>query len=476
MDPYKRDGVWVIRWQDAAGRWHQKRTKCATKDQAKRLLDDLERQAERLRLGLETQVAAAPKMTFSELVEWWWAEYGIRLRGRSGRGFIDKHLLPELGGLLLTEVTPPRIEGLMVRVDRKLKAKSVNMLRGVIHRMFNLAIRRGLWNGLNPATRVERRKAIKRLPEYLRFDEVPRLIEHLPPQWRPLYATAVYTGMRQGELLGLRKSDIDMENGTITVARSYDHETTKGGHADVLPMAEELRPFIEEAFRTSPSPLLFPRKDGKMHSHETALDVILRRALGRAGIVTGYMHRCRRCGHETPSTTTEAGRCTQMHPKKPQVVCNMRLWARAIPRHVRFHDLRHTTATLLLKNGVPLATVQRLLRHTDPRLTSEVYGHLDVDDMRKAVNGLRWGQPLVNASGLGPAAEREKAAEAGPEETKLPGGKMLNMAQVAKALGVCRATAYRLIDSKALPHIRVSNAIRVSEAALKEFSQRDKHP
>lgn len=59
-----------------------------------------------------------------------------------------------------------------------------------------------------------------------------------------------------------------------------------------------------------------------------------------------------------------------------------------VARPVRFHDLRHTTATLLLKAEVPLATVQKVLRHTDPAITSEIYGHLDLDDMRKAVNKL----------------------------------------------------------------------------------------
>jgi integrase len=66
----------------------------------------------------------------------------------------------------------------------------------------------------------------------------------------------------------------------------------------------------------------------------------------------------------------------------------MKLWPRAFPRTLRFHDLRHTTATLLLKAGVPLATVQRILRHSDPAITTEVYGHLDLDDMRKGLNQL----------------------------------------------------------------------------------------
>ena len=64
----------------------------------------------------------------------------------------------------------------------------------------------------------------------------------------------------------------------------------------------------------------------------------------------------------------------------------MKLRPRALPRPLRFHDLRHTTITLLLKAGVPLATVQRILCHSDPAITSEVYGHLDVEEMGKSLD------------------------------------------------------------------------------------------
>jgi len=69
----------------------------------------------------------------------------------------------------------------------------------------------------------------------------------------------------------------------------------------------------------------------------------------------------------------------------------MKLWPKPLPRSLRFYDLRHTTATLLLKAGVPLATVQRILRHSDSAITTEVYGHLDVEDMRKGLNPLAFG-------------------------------------------------------------------------------------
>jgi hypothetical protein len=63
----------------------------------------------------------------------------------------------------------------------------------------------------------------------------------------------------------------------------------------------------------------------------------------------------------------------------------MALWPRALPRPLRFHDLRHTTATLLLRAGVDAHRVQRIMRHRDVRTTLGTYGHLDVEDLRAAV-------------------------------------------------------------------------------------------
>ncbi|SEN14859.1 Phage integrase family protein [Stigmatella aurantiaca] len=93
----------------------------------------------------------------------------------------------------------------------------------------------------------------------------------------------------------------------------------------------------------------------------------------------------------------------------------MKLWPKPLPRPLRFHDLRHTTATLLLKAGVPLTTVQRILRHSDPAITSEVYGHLDVEDMRKGLNQLRvrdHGSRPQRARSSGPACCWRRARSA----------------------------------------------------------------
>jgi integrase len=59
-----------------------------------------------------------------------------------------------------------------------------------------------------------------------------------------------------------------------------------------------------------------------------------------------------------------------------------------VPKPLRFHDTRHSAATLLLKEKISLAIVQRVMRHSDPTITSNVYGNLGVEDLREAVNML----------------------------------------------------------------------------------------
>ena len=71
----------------------------------------------------------------------------------------------------------------------------------------------------NPVADVPKRKVVKRLPDYLRAHEVPLLLAVLKPKWKPLFATALYTGMRKGELFAHQKADVDFTAGLILVSR-----------------------------------------------------------------------------------------------------------------------------------------------------------------------------------------------------------------------------------------------------------------
>jgi len=213
--------------------------------------------------------------------------------------------------------------------------------------------------------------------------------------------------MRRGELLGLRKSDVDLTAGLVIVSRSHGRETTKGKRAEAVPIARDLVPYLQQAVARSPahSDLVFPNEDGGMMRPDVALEGVLRRSLGRAGIVKGYTHVCRKkaCGHAEAAPDAVQRRCP---------VHNHLLWPKAEVRPIRFHDLRHTTASLLMMAGANPAAVQRILRHRDPRTTTEVYGHLAPGYLQSEVDRLQFGAHIPEAVPADEVAEQRLAASA----------------------------------------------------------------
>jgi len=222
---------------------------------------------------------------------------------------------------------------------------------------------------------------------------VPPVLAELADRWRPIFAAAVFTGAREGELCGLRKTDVDLSARQVTFARSWGRQTTKSGKARTVPIHPELEPFIRAALDASPSALVFPRPDGGMMSEETDFSGVLRRALGRAGLVTGYRHVCRARVNAAGVRDRTAPRCehAEAAPDRGLRRCPVhgdKLWPVAQVRPIRFHDLRHTCASLLLQSGVTLPTVSRILGHADVRLTLDRYGHLAPEFMRAELEKL----------------------------------------------------------------------------------------
>ncbi len=383
---YQKAGKFYMRVKDHNGQWRDRVTKARTKTEARRLAEDVERKAERQRLGLEELPPEDGGGTLAELLRWWLDTYSVSAPAhRSNKSAVERHLLTSsLARIPLNAVTDTRVEAFLQEKERELAPQTVNHLRGFISRAFNAARKVGRYKGANPVALVAKRAIPRSVGDYLRTDEVPRLFGALDVRWHPLFAAALYSGLRKGELAGLRKVDVDLAGRRLTIRRSWERETTKGGHADVIPIASELVPFLAEAIRRSPSELVFPAEDGAMMRRDVALEDVLRRAMGRAGMVTGYVHVCRRkgCGHGQAAQDAEPRKCP---------ACRMSLWPKPQVRPLRFHDLRHTTATLLLEAGVPLAVVQRILRHRDPRITAETYGHLAPDYLRSQVDRLAFG-------------------------------------------------------------------------------------
>jgi integrase len=394
---FKRGKKFVLKWKDQSGRWRSRTSSAKGQKEADRLAWELEMKCERQRIGLEPRARVDEVPTLGELLSKW-IEGPFKYTESFDRtiGTIRRHLLEsELASLPLSEVGT-KVETFLKAKERERCSATANHLRGYLNQAYRWANRAGVYTGPNPITQVKKFKVQRRVGDYLRANEVARVIAAIPERHRNRFVAAVYTGLRLGELASLKKSDVDLDARLLTVARSWSRDTTKGGHADVIPIANELAPYLHSAIDASKSELVFPRPNGSKMRRGAQLSPVLRSALRRAGIVSGYRHSCRRkgCGHVEKAPEDHLRRC----PK-----CNMKLWPVGEVRKIRFHDLRHTTASLLMMAGANPAAVQRILRHADPKITTEVYGHLAPGYLKDEVNRMSFGllPPAQNDNGAG---------------------------------------------------------------------------
>src|SRR5713226_5089998 len=363
------------------------------KAEAKELAARLERRAWLQRRGLEV-TADDLTGTLADLCLWW-LQNRCSIASREGeRQRLQKHVMSAaVGALPLSQVRSSVIEDLLHRMEANGAAPgSVNKVRSLLHTAFARAKKAGRWAGENPVSETERRKVPKRVYMTLTPEQIQKMLEQVPEEWRPLFACGPALGLRKGELFALRKADVDLARGTISVCRSHERDTTKTATAAVLPIPTALRPWLERQLREAPGTLLFPAPDGSQRSREADPQKILRHALARAGIVEGYEHRCRWCKYSVRAADNECRYCPNCVKRtdgrgNPLIPPRGRmLWPKAIHVGMRFHDLRHGFATELLRRGVDVHRVQRLMRHSDIRVTTGTYGHLVVEDLRVAVD------------------------------------------------------------------------------------------
>lgn len=270
----------------------------------------------------------------------------------SYRRILELHVLPEFGGQCLNEITPRMLTLFYARLreptaNRKhgLAPKTIRNIHIVVHKLFADAVEGELLS-INPANRakVPRRSGI---PEReLHFWQPAELALFLrntrDDELGILWHVASMTGMRRGELLGLRWSDVDLEGARLSVRRNLISvayrviETTpKSNRARVVDLdgetVERLRYLCSARYaadREDQCDRVFLRSDGTA-LHPDLASQAFRKAMKEAGV-----------------------------------------------RPIRFHDLRHTHATIALRAGIPAKVISERLGHATPEFTLTQYAHV----------------------------------------------------------------------------------------------------
>lgn len=264
-------------------------------------------------------------------------------------GLYRLHIEPELGYLKLHYLRPAHIQGLYsTKLSDGQSKRSVQQLHALIHKALDQALKWGLVNQ-NVSDLVTSPKPDKRIPPTLTKDQVIKFLGVAKKdRLYALYVLAITTGMRQGELLGLRWGDVDLDKALIQVKHTTQ-TLWKKGIVFTEPKTEKSKRSITipeiavEALKNHPKiesehDLVFPTSEGTPIRGGNLLKYF-KRLLERAGL--------------------------------PQM---------------RFHDLRHTSATLLLTAGVHPKIVQERLGHSQIGLTLDTYSHVLPSMQEEAAN------------------------------------------------------------------------------------------
>lgn len=265
------------------------------------------------------------------------------------------------------------IQTFYMRQLKRVKASSVIHYHAVIHRALKYAVKIDLIS-VNPADKVERPKADKFIGSFYDSDEMQALFEAAKDTLLeiPIFLGAFY-GLRRSEALGLKWDAIDFQNGTITIRHTVTSCTIDGKHVQVAKDTTKTK----SSMRTLPLVPVFKEKLLKMKEQQAEY----RRLCGKCYDNRYLEYIC----VDEMGTLISPHYLTAAFPK---------LLDKNELRRIRYHDLRHSCASLLLANGVPMKQIQEWLGHSDFSTTANVYAHLDynsklssADAMAKGLSG-----------------------------------------------------------------------------------------
>lgn len=347
-----------VRWRDEGGGEHWQPGGPRRKD-AERLRIEIER---KLVLG---ELHEQPSETFGDYVEAYLERHGARAQASTVQRY--RETLPRLATITdvrLDALTVPMVDDLVVAIAKKTPRQSEMGLR-----LIKMVVRDARRRGLRVQDAVLDVRAINRPPKERRFltwSEVELLAALTPEPYNRLVQVTALTGLRQGEMFGLRWRAVDLDAGTVLVARTQVNgeagrtKTLSGMRTVALSRkAVELLAEHRDATARGASDLVWTSPRGEALRKDNFMARVYRPAVKRAGL--------------TP---------------------------------LRFHDLRHTYAALMIAVNAHVKLLQHQMGHASVTITLNLYGHLYPEMTRPVMDAL---DALTTTKKPDPAAARVEA-------------------------------------------------------------------
>lgn len=277
--------------------------------------------------------------------------------------------------ITLQELSAKHIQDFYLKELERVSASSVIHYHANIHKALKYAVKLDLIP-VNPADKVERPRKERFMANFYDADEVNKLFEitrgtklEIPVLFGAFY------GMRRSEALGMKWDAIDFERNTITIRHTFTIVDLDGKRIEVT--SDQTK--TKSSMRTLPLVPFVKEKLLKLKAEQEEN----RRLCGRSYIkdYMGYV-----CINEI-GDIIRPGYITSTFPK---------LLKEHGMRKERFHDLRHSCASLLLANGVPMKQIQEWLGHSDFSTTANIYAHLDCSSKLSSADAMLVGLGMEN--------------------------------------------------------------------------------
>ena len=310
---------------------------------------------------LAGEAAIDRDMPFSSYLVQWMEIARSTLKPNTAAGYasmIQKPIAPyfQQRGITLGGLQAVDIQMFYTDQLKRVSANTVIHYHAIIHRALKYAVKTDLID-VNPADKVERPRKDRFTASFYDGNEVNRLFQAArgTPLELPVMLAAFY-GLRRSEVVGLKWDAIDFENKTIAIRHTVTACTEKGRRIEVA--ADTTK--TASSRRTLPLVPAFQTKLAALKEQQEKNRILCGRSY-----CTDYL------GYVLVDAMGNRLKLSYISTAFPVLLKRNGL------RPIRFHDLRHSCASLLLKNGVPMKQIQEWLGHSDFSTTANIYAHLD---------------------------------------------------------------------------------------------------